>query len=641
MEYPGRIEASNSKLFICAPRFVCMQYLFRFDKPRPSQDAMLKDIYNALDSGRDILVNAPTGVGKTDAALGAALTCALENDLRVMFLTPKISQHSIAIEAANGIKRRFGLDFTLVDMVGKKNLCTNAEVNCFGSDSFYSACERVVKAKSCRFFEKYRAMAEGNHDEKLREVVAEHAGGGHNKLFDACFDAGLCAYEVSAYAAKRATVVIGDYPHILNPGIKPAFLKKLARDLSDTIIIWDEAHNIVSAASSYLSNSLGTWTIRRAMAELSLIGDKTDISYLEFALSKLASDKLGAMKMEGAFVDIGELSGVIMANLDELVRMFQERGLEYSQKTKAKRSALLHIARFLSAWNTDDPASRRIITGSGKTARLAIECLYPGRALSVFGEAYGNVFMSATLLPLEMHANLLGVKSADMRSYASPFPRANRLAFVDASATTKYESRSAEQYGRIADRITAIKDAVPGNVAVFFPSFDVLKGVHRHMKRGSIYVQRSDISSAELERLLHEFKGSADSLLFGVMGGSLGEGVDYPGNIIKGIVIVGIPLARPDIALRARVEYFDGLFPGKGSEYVYTTPAIVRALQAAGRAVRSESDRAVVVFLDSRYRYGVYSKLIRDTMGLVDGPDCTGAIKEFWRDSKEAARAVA
>ena len=97
-----------------------MDYLFRFDKPRPNQEAMIGDVYSALEHRRDIFINAPTGIGKTDASLGAALTFALKNGLDVFFLTPKISQHKIAMEAVSGIKKKFGLDFSFADIVGKR-----------------------------------------------------------------------------------------------------------------------------------------------------------------------------------------------------------------------------------------------------------------------------------------------------------------------------------------------------------------------------------------------------------------------------------------------------------------------------------------------------------------------------------------
>ena len=610
-----------------------MHYLFRFEKPRIYQDAMLDDIYNAVSEKRSILVNAPTGIGKTDAAMAAALTCALSHDLNVMFLTPKISQHKIAVESIRGIREKFGLNFTFVDLVGKQNLCTNSEVNAISNDAFYGACASRVKQGKCHFFKNARKVCDNAepYESKWSDDIKDANSRGHNALFDASFEHGMCAYEVATKLASTARVIVADYAHMLNPYTKPAFLKKIAQNISDTIIIWDEAHNIISSANAYFSSTLSNASISRAETELKSISSKIDISYLTFAITKLAEQKLA--RSEEAFVESDDLPGEISSNIGEITGMLEKAGLEYAEKSKTKRSAILHIAKFLNAWQQSGQEIKRIIAKKGKTTKLIIDCLYPKKALPIFQEAHSNVFMSATLLPLNMYADLLGMDSAQMESYPSPFPAANRRAFIDESVTTKYTSRSIEQYKRIAERISKVKGAVKGNIAVFFPSFEFMNNVFRYMKDSSIYLQHRDMNSPSVEGLLSAFKSSQDSMLFGVMGGSLSEGVDYANNIIKGVIIVGIPLTKPDLELSARIDYFDSLFSGRGNEYAYTIPAIIRSVQAAGRAIRSEKDRAVIVFMDKRYRYPIYSMLIKDALVTVGRNDYVNEISNFWKSS--------
>ncbi|MCL4363505.1 DNA repair helicase, partial [Candidatus Marsarchaeota archaeon] len=115
------------------------------------------------------------------------------------------------------------------------------------------------------------------------------------------------------------------------------------------------------------------------------------------------------------------------------------------------------------------------------------------------------------------------------------------------------------------------------------------------------------------------------------MGGSLSEGIDYENNSIKGIVIVGIPLTKPDLELSARIEYINRRFSGKGSEYTYTIPAIIRAIQAAGRAVRSENDKAVIVLMDRRYKWSMYKSIVSNSIPISEPIDYIGEIKRFWR----------
>ncbi len=262
------------------------EFLFRFDEPRMHQGRMMGDIYKALESKSSILINAPTGIGKTDASLSAALTFAMKNGLKVLFLTPKISQHRIAIEVLNGIRGKFSIGLKFIDMVGKQKLCINDGINLIANEAFHKECEKLVKGGKCEFYKRFKEMSE------MPDAIWSEALQGHNKLFSASKDYGICAYEAAASMARDANVVIADYSHILNPSTRPAFLKRIAGTLSNTIIIWDEAHNLVNLAASYMSDSITTRAIRRASEELRSIGSSLDLGYLDFTLNKLAETHL-------------------------------------------------------------------------------------------------------------------------------------------------------------------------------------------------------------------------------------------------------------------------------------------------------------------------------------------------------------
>ena len=606
-----------------------MDYLFRYARARPFQKEMMDDIYSALAEKRDILVNAPTGVGKTDASISASLTFALENDLDVLFLTPKISQHKIVVDALTDLRDKFSLSMNFVDMVGKRNMCINDRVNMIESDAFYPACENLVKRERCQYFSKAKLL-QGDASE-----LAGSMNSGHNSLFEESFRHGLCAYEVAAKLAHNARVVIAGYPHVLNPFTKGTFMKKIGHSMERSIIIWDEAHNILEAANSYFSDAISEYTIERAANELQAVGSQMDLGYLAFALSKLADKRAGAVGE--AFVEMDELPADLTQDAKQIASELEKAGLEYIEAAKAKRSALLHLSRFIGEWMQESQSVARIITKRGGKARLSLNCLYPERSLPVFGEAYSNIFMSATLVPLDMYADLFGVEGAMLRSYGSPFPKANRMAFIDDSVTTKYEHRSVLEYRKIAARIESVKRRVPGNIAVFFPGFEVLESVYRYMQAGSsILVQRRDMRNIAVEKLIRDFQESDGTMLFAVMGGSLSEGIDYQNNSIKGIVIVGIPLTKPDLELSAKINYINSKFAGKGSEYMYFIPAIIRAVQASGRAIRSEKDRAVIVFMDRRYGWRMYSSLIENSMQIVRGSNYPAMIEDFWRGRSQA-----
>ena len=606
-----------------------MQFLFRFDRPREHQAQMIEDIYAAMQQGRSILVNAPTGIGKTDAALSAALTYALNNGLDVFFLTPKISQHAIAVEALRGISEKFGGGFSFIDLVGKANLCTNEAANMLPSESFYPTCEKLMSGRKCQFYTKFKETGE------LPQNLLKSASMGHHRFFGEAFSEGLCGYYSAIRAARNSRIIIADYAHMLSPYTRSVFLKSISHSLSNSIVIWDEAHNIVNLASEYLSSSITYSVIERAQKELEEIGSSIDVSYIGFIMKAVSQRKL--VNVTEAFVERTDFPKELDDEAESLADSLEKRGLEYLEKSSAKRSSLVHLSRFLRAWSGYDETATRIISRHGPSIRISVKSLFPKKSLEVLREPYANIFMSATMAPINMYSDMFMLDSSVSKNYESPFPKANRIAFIDGSITTKYESRSAEEYAKIAERIGEFRKHIPGNIAVFFPSFNVLKGTARHLSMAKTIVQEENMNSTATGALLEKFARSRDTALLAVMGGSLSEGVDYRDNLIKGIVIVGIPLSVPDLETRARIGVFEKQFGGRGFEYAYTTPAIIRAIQAAGRAVRNETDRAVILFLDKRYIWRGYSSLIEGSVGISKSIDYIGEIDRFWGSAAKSA----
>jgi DNA excision repair protein ERCC-2 len=589
---------------------------------RKFQDLMISDIYNALKEKKNILINAPTGIGKTDAAISPAISFALENDLDVFFITPKISQHKIALEVLEGIKKKYSLDFLFVDFVGKQNMCINPEVVDKDINAFYALCERKMKKGECRFFENYLLVE--RKEEELLELLKSLKDHSHLSLFEIGQENNICPYELASLIARNSRAIICDYAHMLSP-ISFQFLKKIRKSLSRSILIFDEAHNIIPRAQEYYSSTISERTIAKAKKELKKLNSNISLDFFEFKLKSIANEKL--KDCNEAFLKKGELENVFGIENEVAEKELEELGLEYAQKFEAKKVALLKLSRFFYFWDEAEEEIARIISKE-KQIKVAIKKLYPEEIREIFQQAYCNIFMSATLQPLEMYKDLFGVE-AITKSYPSPFPKKNKLVIIDDSTTTKYENRTIEEYKKIAKRIEEIFEKIPGNVACFFPSYEVLKNVLRYINNKEVLVQRENMNSKEIQNLLEQVRKSKKALLFGVMGGSLSEGVDYPENILKGIIVVGIPLEKPNLETTARINFYEKKFGSKGKDYAYIIPAIIRAVQAAGRAIRSEKDKAVIVFMDKRYKWRMYSSILEQFETKQDFEE----LEEFWKKS--------
>ncbi|MDR0797405.1 MAG: hypothetical protein LBE70_01605, partial [Nitrososphaerota archaeon] len=114
----------------------------------------------------------------------------------------------------------------------------------------------------------------------------------------------------------------------------------------------------------------------------------------------------------------------------------------------------------------------------------------------------------------------------------------------------------------------------------------------------------------------------------GVLGGRTSEGVDFPGDQMNAVIVVGVPYAEPTPRVKAQIDYYEKCFPRFGREYGYVLPAMKKASQAAGRPVRTLDDRSVIVFLDSRYATGYCRSFLPSWVnnGMKMLPDQDGAL---------------
>ena len=225
-----------------------------------------------------------------------------------------------------------------------------------------------------------------------------------------------------------------------------------------------------------------------------------------------------------------------------------------------------------------------------------------------------------------------------LRAYPNPFPKENRRVLVNANVTTSYDRRGPSMYARIARELMAVVAAVPGNVAAFFPSYEILasvaQGVRTVATGKQLIVEKQEWGAAEREKVLgslQEVRAHGGGLLMGVQGGSLSEGVDYAGNLLSAVVIVGFPFSPPTLEVEALKAYYIRKFgPERGHEYAYVYPAINKILQAAGRCIRSEQDRAVVVLLESRLLDPRYARCFPGDFPLTPMSELGNEVRTFF-----------
>ena len=608
---------------------------FPFEAVRRGQDAFLADAVAAIREGRHLLAHAPTGTGKTAVALTAAVEYARRAGKLVLFLTSKQSQHWIAVETLRRMRAR-GFGVVGVDVVAKQAMCVNDRAPS-AAHAFRQFCESHVRARTCAWFARPADAAVKLASQKVLHV---------SELVEASRACGTCPHKAAMEAARRAHVVVCDYNYVFSD-IREKVLPRIERPLEEIVLVVDEAHNLPDRIRGHLTGDLDAPMLIRASKEAKAVDPEAGAQLQGVARSLhqalIAREGERAVGRD-ALIDAVE-TGLRGAGYDDLLRSATDAGEALAGR--GIPTILPEIAEFLRRWRDVREGVLRIAVG-GAGGRFSLRLLDPSiLSRRVFEDVHASLLMSGTLHPPGMYADLLGIEPYRrvLRAYPNPFPRENRRVLVDASVTTSYDRRGPAMYARIARELLGVVSAVPGNVAAFFPSYEVLgevlEGVRTVASGKQLIVERQDWGARERGRVLEslrEFRTRGGALLLGVLGGSLSEGVDYAGNLLSGVVIVGLPFSPPTLEVEALKAYYIRKFGAeRGHAYAYVYPAINKVLQAAGRCIRSERDRAVVVLLESRLLDPRYARCFPPDFPLASVSGPVNEVRTFFYGGRASA----
>ena len=627
----------------------------------------MEDVRDSVESEKILIAHAPTGIGKTVAALVPALQYALENEKTVFFLTSKRSQHKIAIDTLRLIKQHAKLNFVAVDVTSKQSMCPRAtSIYQEYYSLFNEFCKSEQKNKRCRYFLK-------NDEEALRRISADilHV----EELCDWCAGRGVCPYKAALEVAERADVVVCDYNYLFSPDIAEMVLEKIEAGLDDLIVIVDEAHNLPDRIRNNLSNTLRMSTITSAAREIRYIDREMygNLMELEKIFTKLAleasKNKAAEIAVERDFL-LEEMEKVLRRRIeaisyDDFVNTLQSiaEGLEttgeaktagstkdvfsaeekrilktlkksrysvsgttgsprYKKEKETAQRNIINVAEFLDGWRTSEKCVRIFSLVQRENPMLYFKLLDPSViSAPIFARVHATIMMSGTLCPTEMYADVLGAtperiigKAVAMMEYKSPFPEENRQIVVTKELTTKYTKRGEEMYMKVAEKISEVAQYVKGGMAVFFPSYALLKSIAAHLPEDvsrRAMVERREMKKEEKNRLYESLRDTNDGILLAVQGGSFSEGMDYESNTLKAIIVVGLPLSPPTLEVKLIEGYYTGKYGAeKGRLYGYLYPAVTKVLQAAGRGIRSEQDRCIIVLMDYRFAQFPYKQCL-------------------------------
>ncbi len=586
---------------------------------RAGQRDVAAAVYRTILRKKKLFIQAPTGVGKTISTVFPAVKAIGEGMAeKIFYLTAKTITRTVAEQAFRTLQDQ-GLRMKVITLTAKEKICFCEEAVCNPDACPYAKghYDRVNDAV-------FDMIASGN--EINRSAVEEQA-----RKYK------VCPFELSLDISTWTDAVICDYNYVFDP---TAHLKRFFSEGSsgDYIFLIDEAHNLVERGREMYSASLykeDLLEVKRAVRiDSPVLASKLEsVNRLFLALKRECED----------YTILDSVSHIALKLMNLLSEMenFLER-LPDDDKREQVMALYFQIRSFVNIHDIMDE-NYVVYCELEKTGRFVIKlfCVNPAVNLQSYLE-YGvsTVFFSATLLPIHYYKKLLSVETDDYAIYAeTSFAKENRLLLMGTDVSTRYTMRSANMYERIARYIVSAAEGKKGNYMAFFPSYKVMREVYDCFREQAeeieSVIQSQNMSESEREEFLSLFEAEREKSLVGfcVMGGIFSEGIDLTEDRLIGAVIVGTGLPQVCNDREIVRKYFEqhGM---PGFDYAYLFPGMNKVLQSAGRVIRTEKDRGMILLLDDRFQQRQYRETFpREWQGIrtCSADSLPGYLEEFWK----------
>ena len=585
---------------------------FPFDSYRAGQREMARAVYLAMKNHSNALIEAPTGIGKTAASLFGALKALGKGFVTAIFYLTARTTGRRAAEDALDLMRGKGLAIRSVTITAKEKCCLLEKADCMGCPYAAGYYDRRREAlKEAMRVERLDADA-------IRELALNYE---------------LCPFELSLDISETADVIICDYNYAFDPKVR---LKRWFDSKSRAGLLVDEAHNLADRARDMLSAELSG----AKLAELRRLAARFEGK--ESPMARLMGELLTAF-------DGREAERESLSELPEGIVQAVKRFTEIAEELEAAEPEIVDFVYeaqwFVRVAKQFDAASyRTLIVPEDRYMTIRLWCFDPSKHLKkALSRVGGAALFSATLAPMEYYAAILGAdgEADEGLRLESPFPRENLLALrMPVAVGMKDRERTLTAVSQI---IHAMAEAHPGNYLACFPSYAYMTQAFRRYRMlwpyDDVICQESQMPERARQAFIERFQPAPkrSMVAFIVLGGVFAEGVDLPDDRLSGAAIVSTGIPQLSFERELLREQLDDADDG-GYDAAYTYPGLRRVLQAAGRVIRTETDRGVVLLMDMRYKQEKYRALMPphwDVMDVKKMSELNERLKRFWNDGAE------
>lgn len=581
-------------------------------KFREYQKEFLDFIVSNVDK-KNLVLNAVTGFGKTPLILSALLPKAVDEGRKIIWIVRTGNEIDRPIEELKKIVEKSGLNIFGFSFRGKKDMCLLIkDIGIKGRIDYEDAKYICDMHKSdCIYYKNLpdRVFYQFKEPKLYSQILSE------------CKSLGICPYYFQLKILSQATVVALSYNYILNESIR--WVVDYGLRLRKSFLVVDEAHNLQNVCMSLNSDQVSETGIERALKEAKTFYPKGSevIDFLKHFLSILKSECRG-IREDKEFDFKKFVQDIGYERLLDLIKRVRRLGsmvrMDRFRKNRVPRSSLYHLSEFLekSIENMNVDGVAFILSRDKKDkVRLEMVDMRVNELLSkVWSLSYRSIFCSGTLNPIDDFAKVIGLENYVGQSFPSIFSEKNAYTLITSYLTTKGEELERDMAKSYLSSIDVFIRSVNENVAVYASSYRILEtlldmGLGKIVSENGrrLFLEEEGMSGKRGRELLEGFKKCAKSERKGVLCatafGRFSEGVDFPGKELEGIFLVGIPFERLTTKTKLYIKYFQKVYGRReGKYYAYVLPALKRASQALGRALRSKEDRALFVLGDKRFK---------------------------------------
>ncbi len=600
-----------------------MKFPFEY---REGQFELVKNVYISILRGKNLFLQAPTGVGKTISTVFPAVAGMGQGNVsKIFYLTAKTITRTVAEDTFNMLIDK-GLKLKVVTITAKEKICALDKPECspISCDRAKGHYDRVNDAI-------YDLLT---NEESISRTMIERYAAKHN----------VCPFEMCLDVTMWCDAIICDYNYVFDPTV---YLKRYFAENSkdDYVFLIDESHNLVDRARGMYTARLSKGLVTDVRASVKNIDKK-----LYKALDSVNSSLLAYKRQCDEFLimdNVGDLILKVMRALsvyDDFLKDILPKTPEYGN-TDDLMQLFFDLRFFSSIFDIINEKYRIYADYSEKgDFRVTLNCMDPSDNLKdCLKKGRAAVFFSATLLPVKYYMEQLGAAKEDYAIYAkSSFKSEQQLVMAATDVSTKYTRRNDKEYAKIADYITKFTGAKSGNYMVFFPSYKMLMDIMEHLpeeEKIEYIVQHRNMDENDKEQFLERFSVVTENIKIGlcVMGGVFGEGIDLREDMLIGAVIVGTGLPMVSNERQLYKNYYDE-YNKRGFDYAYLYPGMNKVLQAAGRVIRTASDKGSILLLDERFAQRSYTSLFpREWVDVkyVNLSNIVNILEKFWDNNEE------